>query len=90
MNVVPLEFFPLEVPRHLIQVIDLMLPFIPEDQEHLRRQLNEFRASNLYTAPETQDFGRVAKILSTYGRGFLLEEKEWFQKVLKIWRNEEF
>lgn len=81
-------FKPLEVPRYLTEVIDLMLQVIPPEQTFLRARLEDSKCVNMYQAPETQDFMAVAKVLATYCRG--QEKTDWVVKTLKIWRNEEF
>jgi hypothetical protein len=77
-----------KTPRHIANVIDAMMEYIPEDQTDLRAQMSNIRSSSVYTAPEMQQ---------GWWRAFqgVLEEHikkdwetiEWQRKVIHVYMN---
>ena len=77
--------------RNFVEVIDKMLPFIPENDE-LKPRLQKLADKYLYMAPEiapriwglTQD-----EMMKRFEKTSALDLPDWALTVLKIWSNKE-
>ena len=77
--------------RNFVEVIDKMLPFIPENDE-LKPRLQKLAEKYLYMAPEiapriwglTQD-----EMMKRFEKTSALDLPDWALTVLKIWSNKE-
>lgn len=80
--------------RNLINVIEAILDYIPEMEVNFRKAMRGVMKDELYRAPEAQDWGRAATLLSVYmrefennGPGYQWKE-DWCEMVIKIWKDE--
>jgi len=77
--------------RDFVEVIDKMLPYIPENDE-LKPKLQKLADKYLYMAPEiapriwglTQD-----EMMKRFEKTSALDLPDWALTVLKIWSNKE-
>ena len=73
------------VTRDLLVVIEQMLGMIPMEEMEIRRSLNLQRETNLYCAPEMQDWRAVSATLQAHCEG---RSDSWIEEILSVWRND--